>query len=164
MQVHEERLRDVRGGRWSPDALRRHNPLILEAVQELTADSPWSDRARRAAGLFAATLGLGDSEGPRVGVTVAARALDDVLRAEPTDAYRELRRLGEQCPLYGLVCDELVGHRVHGERRSSGERRSEEERRTVTRALYLVARMVSSQEQVAELEELVQASSDGPGG
>lgn len=150
MEVHEERLRDVRQGRRTSEALRRHNPTILEAVEELCGRSPWRRAVRQAAALFASTLGLDRPDAVRVRITVAARALDDVRGAGTDEAHRELRALGEDRPLYVLVCDELTGHRP------TGTRRTGEERDTVTRALYLVARMVSSQEQVDELEEMLE--------
>lgn len=152
MEVHEERLRDVRQGRRSSEALRRHNPAILEAVEELCGRSPWRRAAGQAAALFASTLGLDRPDAVRVRITVAARALDAVRGAGTAESHRELRALGQDQPLYVLVCEELTGHRP------TGTRRTGEERDMVTRVLHLVARMVSSQEQVVELEEMVEAS------
>lgn len=147
MRIVEERLSQVRAGRWSAAALTRHNPVILAAVDELLEGDASAGVGRRAAGLFATALGLDLATGPRVSVTVAARAVHEVATMRGSEVERCLRDLVTD-PLVVLVVAGVAG---------------EEAPFAVRRALCLVARMVTTQAEVAALRQLMD-DGDRPAG
>lgn len=161
MRVHEDRLGEIRDRIVPIAALRRANPLVVEAIDELlrTLDLVAERRiaARDAAVSFAAVLGLDQPASRRVRLPVAARTALRLADLQHAAVLRELHDLVRGDAMLAMVCDGLVGYR------SSGGRRPRAEQAAVLRALCAVAHMAAAQEQCDELEALVVDDEVRPG-
>lgn len=143
MRVREDRLGAIVDGRWTEAALRRHNPAVVAALDDLAAATPDGEVAARAGRRLAAALGLDEPSAPRVEVMVAARALAQVLD-ESVDGPIAVR----DDPLLQLVIDGLLAD-------ASPPVAGSERRRQVARALRFVLEATAAQEEIDEVRRLV---------
>ncbi len=150
MQVSEDGMDRIAGGELG-DALPMANPLIPEALADLGRAVSFTEEVRHAGALLAAALGADLGHAPRVGLSVAARALDQTLSLSGPALRERLWDLAWRDVLLGIACEGLAGSGP------DGRPRSEPEREAVERGLYLVLRMVQGQEEVAGLEARVLA-------
>jgi hypothetical protein len=144
VRVNEDRLAELRSTPFVAD--RRPETVIGRAAVELTAGRAHAPEAVRAANALAFLLD--DLGGIRL--RVAADAVEHV-SALPALVVRD--RLGETAqsePILGVACQAMAGCRFDGTRRSASEREE------VERAVFLVLRMASVQEEVDALTSALQ--------
>lgn len=156
MPVSEERFTDVLTTRRPRgDGLSERNPVAALLIEGMAVSHRGHEQAIREAGTFVLDLlGASEPDGCRLTLPVAMQVLsrDEARPAEEMHHY--LLQTAQRDLLLGIAVHALVGQSPGRWKRRHAQRRRE----VVIRTLYLLLRMVETQEHADDLDRQVWSS------
>lgn len=159
MGVSEKRFNDVltTRGRARGQGLYERNPVAMLILESMAVSHRRHDHERtiRDAGLFLLDLlRVNEPGASQLTLPVAMRVLADDEAKPAEEMHHYLLQTAQRDLLLGIALHALVGGSTSLSSRWQ-RRRTQREREVVIRTLYLLLRMVETQEQVDDLERQV---------